>query len=179
MNGVQAYARPIYPSKKEDKIIAYLQEFGKKFNLETHLDEVGNVLIKKPATPGMEGHKTVILQSHMDMVCEKNNDVVHDFLTEPIETYVDGDWLRAKGTTLGADNGIGVATQLAILASDTIEHGPIECFFTVDEETGLTGAIALKSDFLSGDVLINLDSEDEGEIFIGCAGGCRTSAYFD
>ena len=167
------------PSKKEDKIIAYLQEFGKKFNLETHLDEVGNVLIKKPATPGMKGHKTVILQSHMDMVCEKNNDVVHDFLTEPIENYVDGDWLRAKGTTLGADNGIGVATQLAILASDTIEHGPIECFFTVDEETGLTGAIALKSDFLSGDVLINLDSEDEGEIFIGCAGGCRTSAYFD
>lgn len=166
------------PSKKEEKIVEYLKAFGAKHNLETKWDEVGNVLIKKPATKGNEHLQTVILQSHVDMVCEKNSDVHHDFLKDPIETYVDGEWLRAKGTTLGADNGIGVATELAILAADDIEHGPIECLFTIDEETGLTGAFALKEGFMNGDILINLDSEDEGELFIGCAGGIDTVAEF-
>ena len=167
------------PSKKEEKIIAYLKAFGEKHNLETKVDEAGNVLIKKPATPGKENLQTVILQSHVDMVCEKNNDVEHDFLVDPIETEIDGEWMKAKGTTLGADNGIGVATELAILADDTIEHGPLECLFTVDEETGLTGAFALKEGFMNGDILLNLDSEDEGELFIGCAGGIDSVAgYF-
>ena len=166
------------PSKREEKIIAYLKAFGRKHGLETKTDEVGNVLIKKPATPGKENLKTVILQSHIDMVCEKNSDVEHDFLIDPIDTVVDGEWLKAKGTTLGADNGIGVATELAILAATDIEHGPLECLFTVDEETGLTGAFALKPGFMTGDILINLDSEDEGELFIGCAGGANTTAEF-
>ena len=135
-------------------------------------------MIKKPATAGKENLKTVILQSHIDMVCEKNSDSNHDFLNDPIETYIDGEWLKAKGTTLGADNGIGMATQLAVLAANDIEHGPIECLFTVDEETGLTGAFALKEGFMDGDILINLDSEDEGELFIGCAGGANTTAEF-
>ena len=167
------------PSKKEEKISAFLRDFGIKHNLETKVDEAGNVLIKKPATPGKENLKTVILQSHMDMVCEKNNDVQHDFMKDPIETYIDGDWMKAKGTTLGADNGIGCATELAILADDKIEHGPIECLFTVDEETGLTGAFALKAGFINGEILMNLDSEDEGEMFIGCAGGIDTVADID
>lgn len=166
------------PSKKEEKIIAYLQDFGKQHHLETWTDEAGNVLIKKPATPGMELCKTVALQAHVDMVCEKNNDVQHDFLTDPIETVIEGEWMKAKGTTLGADNGIGVATALAILADDSIEHGPLECLFTVDEETGLTGAFALKEGFLHADILLNLDSEDEGELFIGCAGGVDSVAEF-
>lgn len=166
------------PSKREEKIIRYLRTFGETHHLETLVDEAGNVIIKKPATPGHENRKKVVLQSHIDMVCEKNKDVEHDFLNDPIETYVDGEWMKARGTTLGADNGIGMAAQLAVLASDDIEHGPLEALFTVDEETGLTGAFALKSGFMSGDVLLNLDSEDEGEIFIGCAGGCRTSAVF-
>ena len=166
------------PSKHEEKIVAYLKEFGKKHNLETLSDEVGNVLIRKPATPGMESRKTVILQSHVDMVCEKNNDVEHNFMTDSIQTEVDGEWLKAKGTTLGADNGIGVATELAILTDDTIEHGPLECLFTIDEETGLTGAFALKEGFMKGDILLNLDSEDEGELFIGCAGGVDSVAEF-
>lgn len=131
------------PSKKEEKIRAYLLDFAKKHNLEAKTDEAGNVLIKKAASAGMENLKTVILQSHIDMVCEKNKDTEHNFETDPIQTYIDGEWLRAKGTTLGADNGIGVATELAVLASDDIKHGPIECLFTVDEETGLTGAFAL------------------------------------
>jgi dipeptidase D len=166
------------PSKHEEKIRAYLLAFAEKHSLEVKTDEAGNVLIKKPATPGMESLKTVILQSHIDMVCEKNGDVEHDFLNDPIQTYVDGEWLKAKGTTLGADNGIGIATQLAVLAADNIQHGPIECLFTVDEETGLTGAFALKEGFMEGDILINLDSEDEGELFIGCAGGANTTAEF-
>ena len=166
------------PSKKEDKIRAYLLDFAEKHGLSAKSDEAGNVLITKPATVGKEHLKTVILQSHMDMVCEKNKDTQHNFETDPIETYIDGEWLRAKGTTLGADNGIGVATELAILASDEIEHGPIQCLFTVDEETGLTGAFALKEGFMEGDILINLDSEDEGELFIGCAGGAGTTAMF-
>lgn len=159
------------PSKREEKIIAYLRTFGESHGLETHVDAAGNVLIRKPATPGMETRKGVVLQSHIDMVCEKNNDVTHNFLTDPIETEIDGDWLRAKGTTLGADNGIGVATELAVLTDPTLEHGPLECLFTVDEETGLTGAYALQPGFISGDILLNLDSEDEGQLFIGCAGG--------
>ena len=166
------------PSKKEEKIIAYLKAFGEEHKLETKVDEAGNVLIKKPATPGKEKLKTVILQSHVDMVCEKNSSVQHDFLKDPIEVVIDGDWMKANGTTLGADNGIGVATQLAILDANDIEHGPIECLFTVDEETGLTGAFALKSGFMNGDILLNLDSEDEGEIFIGCAGGMDSVAEF-
>lgn len=166
------------PSKKEEKIRAYLLDFAKKHNLEAKTDEAGNVLIKKAASAGMENLKTVILQSHIDMVCEKNKDTEHNFETDPIQTYIDGEWLRAKGTTLGADNGIGVATELAVLASDDINHGPIECLFTVDEETGLTGAFALKEGFMNGDILLNLDSEDDGELFIGCAGGANTTAIY-
>ncbi len=166
------------PSKKEKKIRQYLVDFAKSHQLEFKEDEAGNVLISKAASVGKEHLKTVILQSHMDMVCEKNSDTVHDFETDPIETYIDGEWLKAKGTTLGADNGIGMATELAVLAADDIEHGPIECLFTVDEETGLTGAFALGKGFMKGDILINLDSEDEGELFIGCAGGAGTTAVF-
>ena len=166
------------PSKKEEKIIAYLLEFAKKHNLQAKKDDAGNVLITKPATKGKENLPTVILQGHVDMVCEKNSGTQHDFENDPIETYIDGDWLKAKGTTLGADNGMGVAAALTILASDTIEHGKLECLFTVDEETGLTGAYALGKDFLTGDVLINLDTEEEGEIYIGCAGGKITTVTF-
>ncbi|MGL4853014.1 MAG: aminoacyl-histidine dipeptidase [Phocaeicola sp.] len=166
------------PSKHEEKIIAYLTNFAQKHGLECKQDEAGNMLIKKAATPGNEGMKTVILQSHVDMVCEKNSDVAHDFLIDPIKLVVDGEWLKADGTTLGADNGIGVATQLALLAATDLSHGPLECLFTVDEETGLTGAFALQSGFMEGEILINLDSEDEGELFIGCAGGAGTTAEF-
>ncbi len=164
------------PSKKEDKIRLYLQEFGKKHQLTTKTDEAGNVLITKPSTPGYESSKTIILQSHMDMVCEKNSNVEHDFENDPIQTEIDGEWIRAKGTTLGADNGIGMSLMLAVLAADNIQHPALECLFTTDEETGLTGAFALGTDMLSGDVLINLDSEDDGEIFVGCAGGIDTTA---
>lgn len=166
------------PSKKEEKIRTYLVNFAVSHGLEYQMDEAGNVLIRKSAFPGKENLKKVVLQSHMDMVCEKNRDTVHDFEKDPIVTYVDGEWLKAKGTTLGADNGIGVATQLAVLADKDMVHGPLECLFTVDEETGLTGAFALKEGFMSGDILINLDSEDEGELFIGCAGGAGTTATF-
>ena len=166
------------PSKHEEKIIAYLQDFGREHHLETLTDEAGNVLIKKPATPGMEQCKTVALQAHVDMVCEKNHDVQHDFMSDPIVTVIEGNWMKAQGTTLGADNGIGVATALAILSDDSIEHGPLECLFTVDEETGLTGAFALKEGFLHADILLNLDSEDEGELFIGCAGGVDSVGEF-
>lgn len=166
------------PSKKEEKIIRYLEDFAAKHNLSVKKDKTGNILISKAATAGYENLPAVILQSHMDMVCEKNNDVVHDFDMDPIKTVIDGDWLRADGTTLGADNGIGMAAELAILASDDITHGPLECLFTVDEETGLTGAKALEKDFMTGKILLNLDSEDEGELFIGCAGGKGTIATF-
>ncbi len=166
------------PSKKEGKIIQYLEAFAAQYNVLIKKDEVGNILMFKPATPGFEKLPTVILQSHMDMVCEKNSDKTFDFDNDPIETIVDGEWLRANGTTLGADNGIGMAAELAILASDNIEHGPIECLFTVDEETGLTGAKALQEGFMTGEILLNLDSEDEGELFIGCAGGKDTQATF-
>ncbi|MDD6078557.1 MAG: aminoacyl-histidine dipeptidase [bacterium] len=166
------------PSKKEGKMIAFLESFAEAHHIAIKKDAVGNILMSKPATPGMENRPVVVLQSHMDMVCEKNNDTKHDFDNDPIETVIDGEWLRANGTTLGADNGIGVAAELALLASDDIEHGPIECLFTVDEETGLTGAKAVQEGFMTGDILLNLDSEDEGEVFMGCAGGKDTQATF-
>lgn len=167
------------PSKKEEQMIDFLLDFGKKLNLETRRDDAGNVIICKPATPGMEDRQTIVLQSHMDMVCEKNKDVDFDFTKNAIQTYVDGEWMKAKGTTLGADDGIGVAMEMALLESTDIKHGPLECVFTRDEETGLTGAEGMQSDFMSGRLLINLDSEDVGEIFVSCAGGCRTFAQFD
>ncbi|MBI9034863.1 MAG: beta-Ala-His dipeptidase, partial [Bacteroidales bacterium] len=167
------------PSKKEEKIIAYLVAFGEKHNLETLRDEVGNVLIRKDAFSGCENYPVVCLQSHIDMVCEKNSDTVHDFDNDPIIPRIEGEWLKATGTTLGADDGIGVAAQLAILESSEIKHGPLECLFTVDEETGLSGAFGLQSDFLKASVLLNLDSEDDGELFIGCAGGIDTLIELD
>jgi dipeptidase D len=166
------------PSKREEKMIEYLKNWGEEHHLETLVDETGNVLIRKGATPGMENRKTVILQSHMDMVCDKLVDYEIDFDNDPIKTYVDGEWLTAEGTTLGADDGIGCAMELAVLESNDIEHGPIECVFTRDEETGLTGAEGMKAGFMTGDYLINLDSEDEGEIFVSCAGGRNTTAQF-
>lgn len=166
------------PSKKEEKIRQYLLDFAEANGLEAKTDEIGNVLILKSATTGYENAPTVILQTHMDMVCEKNSDKVFDFETQPIETRIEDGWIKANGTTLGADCGIGIAAQLAVLTSDDMKHGAIECLITVDEETGLTGAFELKQGFLSGSVLLNLDSEDEGEIFIGCAGGIDTLATF-
>jgi len=166
------------PSKHEEKMAEFLLNFGKELGLKTKIDETGNVSIFKPATPGYENRATVVLQSHMDMVCEKNADVDFDFKKDAIQTYVDGEWLKAKGTTLGADDGIGVAMEMALLQSSDIEHGPIQCIFTRDEETGLSGAFGMKSDFMEGDYLINLDSEDEGQIFVSCAGGANTIAAF-
>ncbi|HOJ23685.1 MAG TPA: aminoacyl-histidine dipeptidase [Bacteroidales bacterium] len=165
------------PSKNEDKIIAYLENFAKSKNLEYKKDRVNNIVIRKPASKGGENKPMVALQCHVDMVCEKNNDVDKDFLKDPIEPYIDGEWVKAKGTTLGADDGIGVAMQLAILDSDIEGIGPIECLFTVDEETGLTGANGLEKDMIRSKYLINLDSEDEGQIFIGCAGGKNTLGF--
>lgn len=166
------------PSKKEERILAYLVNFANQHQLTIKSDDAGNLLISKPATNGYETKATIILQSHVDMVCEKNSDVTHNFETDAIQTYIDGDWIKAKGTTLGADNGIGMAMMLAVLASEDLQHPAIECLFTVDEETGLTGAFALGKNFLSGEKLINLDSEDNGEIFVGCAGGIGTTAQF-
>ena len=166
------------PSKREEKMIEYLKNWGESHGLETKVDETGNVLIRKPATKGYENRKTVILQSHMDMVCDKLVDVDFNFDKDAIQTYVDGDWLKAKGTTLGADDGIGCAIELAILEANDIEHGPLECVFTRDEETGLSGAEGMKAGFMTGDYLINLDSEDEGEMFVSCAGGRNTQAKF-
>ncbi|MBO4503884.1 MAG: aminoacyl-histidine dipeptidase [Bacteroidales bacterium] len=164
------------PSKKETLISEWLEATGKKMGLPTKRDKVGNVLISKPATPGKENVTPVIFQAHMDMVCEKNADTPFDFDKDGIQTYVDGEWLKAKGTTLGADDGIGMAMALAILDDPDLQHGPIECLFTIDEETGLTGAKALEAGFMTGKMLINLDSEDEGQFFIGCAGGQDTIA---
>ena len=166
------------PSGKEEKMTEYLMQFGQKLGLPTHRDQVGNVVISKPASKGMEQAPGVILQSHMDMVCEKNADLLFNFDTDAIQTHIEGDWLMAHGTTLGADDGIGCAMQLAVLTDDTLQHGPLQCVFTVDEERGLTGAEALSSDFMEGDYLINLDSEDEGQIFVSCAGGATTLATF-
>jgi dipeptidase D len=167
------------PSKKEEKIVKYLLDFGHQKGLETLQDEIGNVLIRKPAMPGYENAPSVILQSHVDMVCEKNSSTLHDFLKDPIIPWIDGEWIKAKGTTLGADDGIGIAAMLVILESKEISHGPLECLFTIDEETGLTGAFGLKPGFLKGSILLNLDSEDEGQLFIGCAGGADTTATFE
>ena len=164
------------PSKKEERVITYLKAFGEEHKLQLKMDAVGNTIIMKPATKGYENAKTVILQAHMDMVCEKNGDVSFNFETDPIQTFIENDWVKTKGTTLGADNGIGMAMMLGVLASDDLKHPALECLFTVDEETGLTGAFALKKEFLKGDVLINLDSEDDGQIFVGCAGGIDTTA---
>lgn len=166
------------PSKHEEKMIEYLKAFGKEYSLETKVDATGNVLIRKEATKGYENRHTLILQSHMDMVCDKLVDKQIDFMNDPIETYIEGEWMRAKGTTLGADDGIGCAMELALLKSQDIEHGPIECVFTRDEETGLTGAFGMQADFMTGDMLVNLDSEDEGQIFVSCAGGITTKAVF-
>lgn len=164
------------PSKKEKRIVEFIAKFGYDQNLDTVIDKVGNVIIRKQATKGMENRKGVILQTHLDMVPQKNNDKKHDFEKDPIEAIVDGDWVKANGTTLGSDNGIGVAATMAILASKNIKHGPVEALFTVDEETGMTGAFGLKKGLLHGDILINLDSEDEHEICVGCAGGIDVSA---
>ncbi len=164
------------PSKREGKIIEWLKAFAVKHNLKHTVDEAGNIIMRKPATPGYEGKPGVILQAHMDMVCEKNNDTVHDFDNDPIRTYIDGDFIKARGTTLGADNGIGMALMLAAITSDTLKHPALECLFTVDEETGLTGAFRLQDGCLNGKQLINLDSEDDGQVFIGCAGGIDTLA---
>lgn len=168
-----------HPSGKEEQIINYIVNFGKSLGLETITDEVGNILIRKAATPGLEHLTPVVLQSHMDMVCEKNNGTVHDFSKDPIKSVVEGDWLKANDTTLGADDGIGVAAQLAILADDKIQHGPIECLFTVEEETGLTGALNLKAGIIKARRLINLDSEEDAVYCIGCAGGIGTIATFN
>ena len=166
------------PSKKEEKMMAYLKEVAEKYNLDYKEDDAGNVLISVPASPGCENKPGVILQGHMDMVCEKEKSLDFDFDTQPIQTYVEGDWMKAKGTTLGADDGIGVAMALALAIDPDVKHGPMECLFTKDEESGMTGAFGLKPGFLKGKYLINLDSEDEGEFFIGCAGGENTNASF-
>ncbi|HLN54109.1 MAG TPA: aminoacyl-histidine dipeptidase [Lentimicrobium sp.] len=159
------------PSKKEARIIEFMKNFGESLGLETIVDSVGNVIIRKPATKGMENRKGVVLQSHLDMVPQKNSDKTHDFEKDPIETIVDNEWVKANGTTLGADNGMGVAAIMSVLESKDLQHGPIEALFTIDEETGMTGAFELKPGILHGDILLNLDSEDEGELYFGCAGG--------
>ncbi len=158
-------------SKKEERVIAFMVEFGNKLNLETCVDNVGNVIIKKPATSGMENRKTIVMQSHLDMVHQKNNDTIFDFDSEGIQMIIDADWVKAKGTTLGADNGLGVATIMSVLESDTIAHPAIEALFTIDEETGMTGAMGLEAGYLNGEILLNLDTEDDDEIGVGCAGG--------
>lgn len=164
------------PSKKEEKVIQFIKSFGEGLGLETIVDETGNVLIKKLATPGMEDRQVVVLQSHLDMVCQKNNDVEFDFDTQGIQMYVDGDWVKGKGTTLGADNGLGVAAIMSILESKDIPHPAIEALFTIDEETGMTGAFGLKPGLLNGQILLNLDTEEDDEIDIGCAGGIDVTA---
>ena len=166
------------PSKKEGRIIQFMKEYGENLGLETSVDEVGNVLIRKPATPGMENRKTVVLQGHLDMVPQKNSDRQFDFEKDPIEAVIDGEWVKARGTTLGADNGIGVAAAMTVLESGELEHGPVEALFTIDEETGMTGAFGLKPGWLKGDILINMDSEDEGELYVGCAGGTNANIEF-
>ena len=159
------------PSHKKDEIGAFLENFGKSLGLETLRDEIGNVLVRKPATPGMENRKAIVLQAHMDMVPQKNSNVPHDFQKDPIDAYIDGEWVTARDTTLGADNGIGLAAAMSILQSTGIPHPAVEMFVTVDEETGMFGAFGLQPNFLKGDILINMDSEDEGELYVGCAGG--------
>jgi len=167
------------PSKKEERVIQFMKDFGNNLSLETIEDEVGNVIIRKPASPGMEDRKPIVMQSHLDMVHQKNNDTVFDFDTQGIEMFVEGDWVKAKGTTLGADNGLGVATIMAILESDTIAHPALEALFTIDEETGMTGAKGLKGGLLHGEILLNLDTEEDDEIGVGCAGGVDVTATRD
>ncbi|MGN0257672.1 MAG: aminoacyl-histidine dipeptidase [Bacteroides sp.] len=164
------------PSGHMERITEFLVNYGKGLGLESFVDEVGNVIIRKPATPGMENRKGVILQAHMDMVPQKNNDTVHDFVNDPIQTWIDGEWVKAKGTTLGADNGMGVAAAMAVLEATDLKHGPLEVLITKDEETGMYGAFGLKPGTLKGEILLNLDSEDEGELYIGCAGGIDVTA---
>lgn len=167
------------PSKKEERIIAFMRAFGERLQLKTVVDAIGNVIIYKPATPGMEIRKTVVLQSHIDMVHQKNADTDFDFNTQGIQSYIDGDWVKAKGTTLGADNGIGVAAIMSILAADDIAHPAIEALFTIDEETGMTGAFKLGNGLISGKILLNLDTEDDDEFSIGCAGGIDTNTTYN
>ena len=164
------------PSKKEERVIAFMKHFGENLGLETMVDDVGNVIIKKPASAGMEDTKPIVMQSHLDMVHQKNADTNFDFDSQGIDMYVDGDWVKAKGTTLGADNGLGVATIMAILESDSIVHPAIEALFTIDEETGMTGAMGLKGGLLKGEILLNLDTEEDDEIGVGCAGGIDVTA---
>ena len=166
------------PSKHEAKVIEYLYNWGKSHGFETIKDDTGNIIIRVPATPGCENMKGVILQGHMDMVPQKTSDSPHDFLSDPIKAYVDGEWVTADRTTLGADNGIGVAMGLSVLEDPSVKHGPVEVLVTYDEETGMTGANCLKPGVLKGDILINLDSEEEGELCVGCAGGLDVSASF-
>jgi len=166
------------PSKHEDAIQAFMKKFGEDLGLETIKDEVGNIIIKKPATEGMEDRQGVILQAHLDMVPQKNSGTNHDFENDPIDAWIDGEWVKAKGTTLGSDNGIGAAAAMAVLASKDLVHGPVEALLTSDEETGMTGANGLKPGILDGHILMNLDSEDEGELYIGCAGGVNANAVF-
>ena len=167
------------PSKKEEKIQAFMMDFGKSLGLVTEKDETGNVVIRKPATAGMENRKGIVFQGHLDMVPQKNSGTVHDFENDAIDAWIDGDWVRARGTTLGADNGLGVACAMAVLASKDIAHGPLEALFTCDEETGMTGAFGLKPNWLKGDILLNMDSEEEGELYVGCAGGVNADIEFE
>ena len=164
------------PSKKEEKVTEFMKKFGESIGLETIVDKTGNVIIRKPATKGMENRKGIILQAHIDMVPQKNSDKLFDFEKDPLETFIDEGWVKAKGTTLGADNGIGVAAAMAVLADPNLVHGPVEGLFTVDEETGMTGARNLEKGVLKGEILVNLDSEDEGELYVGCAGGIDVGA---
>lgn len=166
------------PSKKEERVIAFMMDFGQQLGLETIKDDTGNVIIKKPASDGFENRKTVILQAHLDMVHQKNADTEFDFDNEGIQSYIDGDWVKAKGTTLGADNGMGVAAIMALISSDNIPHPPLEALFTIDEETGMTGAKGLTDQYLSGSILLNLDTEDDDELSIGCAGGVDTNTAY-
>jgi dipeptidase D len=166
------------PSKKEGRVADYVRKFGENRSLETMVDDVGNVIIKKPATPGMENRKVLLLQGHLDMVPQKNSDKHHDFENDPIEAFIDEGWVCANGTTLGADNGIGVAAALAVMDSNDLVHGPIEALFTIDEESGMTGAFGLKKGVLNADIMLNMDSEEEGELFVGCAGGLDANISF-
>ena len=167
------------PSKKEEKIQAFMMDFGKSLGLVTEKDATGNIVIRKPATPGMENRKGIVFQGHLDMVPQKNNGTEHDFEKDPIDAWIDGEWVRARGTTLGADNGLGVACAMAVLAAKDLVHGPLEALFTCDEETGMTGAFGLKPNWLKGDILLNMDSEEEGELYVGCAGGINADIEFE
>ncbi len=166
------------PSKHEEKVSAWIQQLAKDHNIECKEDKVGNLILRKAATAGMEDRKGVVLQAHMDMVPQKNSDSEHNFITDPIDAYIDGEWVTARGTTLGADNGIGLAASLAVICSNDIEHGPLEVLVTIDEEAGMTGAFGLEAGWLEGEILLNTDSEDEGEVYMGCAGGIDTTVSF-